>query len=437
MAASLANLFAALREGITPAPELARRLGVSRATLSRLIAKAGPRVLRIGATRATRYCLVRPVDDVGDAITVRRVQPDGRPVALGTLRAVGERSHLLLLQQGGELAYDGLPPWVDDMRPQGFLGRRFAERNADLQLPPRIQDWSSDHILKALALRGEDAVGDLILGDSSFDRWLASAVVEARRSQYPALAHAALRGEAGSSAGGEHPKFAALSGGRHVLVKFADRDDGGAVTRRWRDLLACEALALKVISEEGQPAAVAACVDVDGMRFLEVERFDRVGLRGRRGVVSLGAWDDELLGARHQSWSLASAAMEERGMLSAKDARAVRWFDVFGQLIANSDRHFWNVSFFWDLVGKPTLAPAYDMLPMLFAPGTTGVTDREYQPAPPTAATLDVWPEAAAAAANFWRRAAKSDQVSKGFQKLAAECGKTLEKKRAELSHLG
>lgn len=328
-----------------------------------------------------------------------------------------------------------MPPFLDDMRPQGFLGRRFTERNLDLALPPRLQDWSVDHILRAVCLRGEDTVGDLVLGDGSFDRWLALSPRETKPSDFPARADAAAHGEVGSSAGGEHPKFTAWSAGRHVLVKFANREDGGAVTRRWRDLLACEALALRVVREAKLPAPRARCFDVDGWRFLEVERFDRVGARGRRGVISLGAWSNEHLG-HHLNWTSAAKELLARGELTDSDARAVRWLDVFGELIANSDRHFWNVSFFWEPGGRPTLAPAYDMLPMLFAPGISGLTEREFQPTAPTAATLDVWPDAARSAAKFWKLACEDAAVSPLFRKIATKCLKTLEARRAELLHL-
>src|SRR5690606_15556271 len=99
----------------------------------------------------------------------------------------------------------------------------------------------------------------------------------------------------GSSAGGERPKFGAFVDGRHVLVKFAARGTTGDVAaRRWCDLLVLEALALDVIASRGIPAARAQIIETDSHTFLEVERFDRVGLRGRRAVLSLAALHDDL-----------------------------------------------------------------------------------------------------------------------------------------------
>lgn len=430
-----APLRSTLGESVLTAADLLERLGVSAPTLSRRVAASGADVVRMGRGRSTRYAATRQVAGVTSPLPLRRISTSGAPVELGALHPLAGRGHLLRFDANGEVLYQGLPPFVDDMRPQGFLGRRFAELHTDLELPSRHQDWSADQILRALCSRGDDAVGDLILGEDAFNRWLSAEVVETARDAYPLRARAAAMGEAGSSAGGEHPKFTAFNRGRHVLVKFADRDDGGLVTRRWRDLLVCEAIALEVLRGTKVPAPQASWFDVDGQRFLEVERFDRQGARGRRGVVSLGAWANEFLGD-HRSWTTAVAEMVARSELSAQDARIARWLDVFGQLIANSDRHFWNLSFFWDLKSAPALAPAYDMLPMWFAPGATGVIDRPYQPAPPTADTLDVWAQAAASAEAYWQRVTGEDALSDGFRRLAAGCLALLQKKRRELAHL-
>jgi hypothetical protein len=93
-----------------------------------------------------------------------------------------------------------------------------------------------------------------------------------------------------------------------------------------------------------------------------------------------------------RTWAKAAQHLAAEGRLSAEDARTIRWLDVFGQLIANTDQHFGNLSFFVDDVGRLQLAPVYDMLPMLFAPVETEIIGRAFSPSPPTAATLDVWP---------------------------------------------
>ena len=145
------------------------------------------------------------------------------------------------------------------MRPEGFIGRAFVQReHGDSGLPPRLSDWREDHVLVALSRRGEDCVGNLIIGDESLIRFYRAAnyprvVVgpEQIEEVYPRSAESAMEGESpGSSVGGEQPKFGAVlhaeSEPVHVLVKFSpvmDSEEGV----RWADLLACEQHALHVI----------------------------------------------------------------------------------------------------------------------------------------------------------------------------------------------
>lgn len=69
-----------------------------------------------------------------------------------------------------------------------------------------------------------------------------------------------------------------------MLVKFSPADESLAA-QRWRDLLASESLALKLLRAEGLPAAVAQSLSIEGRRFLEVERFDcAVAYWGRLGA---------------------------------------------------------------------------------------------------------------------------------------------------------
>src|SRR2546429_3405863 len=90
-----------------------------------------------------------------------------------------------------------------------------------------------------MSRRGEDLPGNLIVGEESFARWQGIEFVSRRRDDYPALAQATIAGHPpGSSAGGERPKFGALVGNQHMLVKFAGRAGvGDMAARHWCDLL--------------------------------------------------------------------------------------------------------------------------------------------------------------------------------------------------------
>ncbi|MFL5345115.1 MAG: HipA domain-containing protein [Hyalangium sp.] len=280
--------------------DLATRLGVSQPTISRLISAAGDRVCRMGSGRARRYAPTRSLSTLGPQLPVYRVDESGKVHRDGELNLLANGRHWLETAKGMGVLFEGLPPFAADMSPQGYVGRSFTTRYPELGLPQRITDWNDDHRLIALARRGEDCTGNLIIGDESLNRFLAQTPTSVRPSDYPALARSSMAGQPGSSAGGAQPKFATYSEDRHVLVKFSGADEGAAA-RRSRDLLASESFALETLRVEGLPAASSRSLSIEGRRFLEVERFDRVGLRGRRALLSLGAIDDEYFGHRDRA----------------------------------------------------------------------------------------------------------------------------------------
>jgi hypothetical protein len=404
--------------GVAHAPDLQKALGISQPQLSRLVTEAGDQVARLGRTRGSRYARARTVEGLQSPLTVVRVDESGDLHREAQLHLLSSGRQWLVPAKGEAVLFVGLPPFAADMSPQGYLGHSFSRRHPELGLPERITSWTDNHRLIALARRGEDCVGNLILGDESLDRFLSARPEAVRRSAYPTLAEGTLAARAGSSAGGEQPKFGALlTDGRHVLVKFSGPDDSAA-SRRNSALLGCEAIALRLLRAEGIPSAEAECVEVKGQRFLEVERFDRMGPRGRRGVLSLGAIDDEYDGHR-DSWTQAALRMRADGRISSEDARRILFLEAFGQLIGNTDRHFGNLSFFTG-EDRLKLTPTYDMLPMVLAPVGTMMVDRDFKPSPPTAATLEVWHPAAELAQRFWSEVAREER---SLKPLARQCG--------------
>jgi hypothetical protein len=384
------------------APALRESLRISAAGLSRLVAAAGDDVCRIGAARATQYARRRSIEGVGRRVAAFRVDGSGNVAPDGMLHLLWSGQTWWERPEGDRL-FERLPPELADMAPQGFLGHTFSARFPELGLPPRVADWSVDHQLIVLARRGEDCVGDLIVGDESLRRFLALPEEEFTPRHYPGLAEDTATIPAGSSAGGERPKFGAYSGGRHVLVKFASPGDA-ASARRWRDLLWCEWKALETVAAAGIDAARGQVRDLRGWRFLETERFDRVGRRGRLAVLTLSALNNEYLLGGPNDWTAAVPGLRKAPLrLSESDARSLRWLDTFGQLIGNTDRHLGNVAFFVERDGRLRLAPAYDMLPMALAPVSEMVTERTFAAAPPSSSNLDVWPDAAEWAVRFWR----------------------------------
>lgn len=411
-----------LSRGVLPAAELRERLGFSPATLMRRVREAGPALVRMGRGRATRYALRRPWPTLdGSRFPVVRITETGRAVAAGELITLAARQSVWMPE--GRLS-DGLPVEIADARPAGFLGRHFAAIHADLRLPARLSDWSDHHILLAMSRRGEDLPGDLLVGEESFARWQALGDVDAPRDAYPVLAEATIAGHPpGSSAGGEQPKFCVRVGGRHVLVKFAARGrHTDVVARRWCDLLILEDLALSVVASRGIPAARTEVIETPTYWFLESERFDRVGARGRRPVLSLAAMHDDPA----DSWSRAATLLGRMGRLNEDDARRVRWLDAFGALIGNTDRHQYNILFFTD-DRVPRLAPAFDQVSMLYAPTDDGrVPPREFRVPCVPADTLDVWADATDAAREYWARGSEDARVSHGVRAICAHNARAL-----------
>ena len=169
----------------------------------------------------------------------------------------------------------------------------------------------------------------------------------------------------------------------------------------------------------GIRAATSTCSVYGERAFLEVERFDRIGLRGRRGVISLGALDDEFVGERI-GWSQSAAALLRARLIDADAARTLRWLNAFGAMIANTDMHLGNASFLYEGSARFELAPAYDMLPMFHAPVGNEVPARRFAPPAPTPATADQWRAALPAARAFWQAVADDTRVSAEFRAIAA-----------------
>ena len=363
-----------LAKGPMLARQVVENTGLSQPTVSRALVALGDEIVRIGSGAAIRYAL-RDSARGFEVAPIFRVSDEGQVQALGTLIPVRPEGFVMVQADGAALHSDGLPWWLFDMRPQGYLGRAYASAHAaGLGLPPNPEHWRDADVIRALLAHGHDAIGNLLIGERARDRFIAMpAPVPVDRSiDYPALARAAGAGElAGSSAGGEQPKFCAYTERGHVLVKFTAPDDN-PVSERWRDLLLAEHLALSVLG------IATEVFDFGPQRFLEVPRFDRIGPLGRLGLFSLRALDAEFVG----------------------DVAALLW--AFGTLIGNTDMHAGNLSFISRLGCPYQLAPAYDMLPMAFAPSRSGALVDTLPPAfLSSSVDAGVWHEALRRAERF------------------------------------
>jgi hypothetical protein len=429
-----------------PAGALVERLGVTRPVLARLVAEAGARVIRIGKARATAY-VASATTDAGSAWPLRRMRPDATLEELGTVHALrGERFLFAAIGDRPNLAravdrmpghFPGLPWFLDDLRPQGFLGRTLAhQRGRELDVPGDLARWRMRDFLVAITRTGGTSVGDLLLGQAAADTALSelhappdAVDIGQRMQRYPQWAQAALAGEdVGSSPGGEQPKFTATvrtpEGRYAAIVKFA-LPDGGRGAERWADLLACEHLALTCLRSAGLPAAESQLLHAQDGVFLEVRRFDRTAdSLGRRGFVTLLALDAAFHGAGPRDWDIAADALLADGWIDTDTATAMARLHWFGCLIGNSDMHSGNLGFHLVDAGPLPLVPAYDMLPMSLAPSRTGALRPAMPIVPSTpgrAGQLAHVAWAADTATRFWQAVADSAHIrSDEMRRVAA-----------------
>jgi len=430
------------------ATQLASLAQVSPATMVRILKEMGASVIRIGNTSSTRYFQRRSLRGLQGAIAVYAVDTQGQASQVGELQLTEPDGTLLDVATMGwvvdnEFANgvwgNGLAYPLQDMRPQGFLGRQFAAAQAgQLGISTNPKEWNDDEVLLVLTQFGIDTTGNLILGDTALQRWLQTkasppalfndTTIEAGYAKLAALASAGAA--AGSSAAGEFPKFTAMrelagSQTEHVIVKYTAADPSDTV-QRWSDLLVCEHLALQALrSVANIPSAHSRILQSQGRTYIEVERFDRHGLYGRSALCSLETIEASLLPATSKDWADAAIMMHKQGWLSPEAVHQIQVIWAFGRLIGNSDMHRGNLSF------VPTLpvrvAPVYDMLPMMFAPLQGGeIASVSFAPELPMPSRKQAWTQASSAAKTFWQTASIDVRISKQFRALCAENLETL-----------
>ena len=420
------KLFTLLYDRPLPSRKLRQLLGdLSPATLSRLMKQVGTRIVSFGQARARTYARPRDLRGIGHQLPVYQIDTEGNAHLTGTLWSL-HGGYWWVGEGWAARHYPSIPWFIYDQKPDGFVGRALAQRFAvELELSERLTSWQEEDILIALSKRGEDTVGDLIVGEESLSRYMTASRLQPAActpDDYPELANKVMAGDTvGSSAGGEQPKFTALTeiGGAptRVLVKFSPLLST-PYGQRWSDLLVCEHIALTIIRDMGIISALSRIHQIDNRTFLEVVRFDRAGLLGRTPVNSLSVVDAEFIGVGN-NWTAAAQKLLSGKMLSPADAANISKLDLFGSLIANTDRHHGNISLIPVNEGRTNfkLAPIYDMLPMFYRPKEgEELSSGTYQP-PITGDFSDMYEHAM----RFWRETCEDMRISEPFRKLCCE----------------
>ncbi|MFO1268868.1 MAG: HipA domain-containing protein [Rubrivivax sp.] len=296
--------------GLASSRELQMATGKSQPTVSRLLAGLSDRVLTLGRARAARYGLPKSIHGRAAQQPVWWTDAHGTARRIGVLSLLaGDHLHVDTELVSGTSAGE-LPWYLSPLAAQGFLGRLLAQRLAGFGVGPVPERWNLETVLFA-ALQLHDAPGAMAIGEPD-------EAPPARHEPLPAgdtrrlggaldalAADVARTLPAGSSAGGEQPKFVALlDDGRHVLVKFSP-PRGTPFGERWSDLLHAEALAAAVLRAHGVDCAATTVLETATRTCLLSERFDRVGARGRRHVVSIGAAHAAFVATGWTNWAAA------------------------------------------------------------------------------------------------------------------------------------
>lgn len=442
----MSQLTDLLLHGPRSASELRQRLAISQPSFSRLIAKED-QVIQFGKARATRYALKRPIREM-DKIPLWRVDEAGKAHKFADIYPCWPQGSCLVVGSGGdEEWFDGLPWYLTDLRPQGFLGRAWGRRlAARLRLAEDIRLWQEEEILYALTIFDGDYTGGWLVGNENYRRWIEAdapqaITVDEKIASYTRLAHDALAGEiVGSSAGGEQPKFTCYAqtsqGDAHMIVKFTVPQKT-AIAQRWGDLLLAESIALRLLRETGIAACEATTLfSPEGQVYLEAKRFDCVGIAGRRPIVSLEALQSEYVSSPG-IWPDAMRHLLDQKLIVEETLARCEKIWAFGRLIANSDMHAGNLSFY--LTDAPfEMTPVYDMLPMAFAPNSAGMMRNEavelkfdftVSPA--------AWRFAIPLAITFWQTLATDKRISPDLRAIAGKMPAKIQVIRTKVDRAG
>ena len=442
------RLFAALMKwGPSSSSELCNYLNTPSSTLQRLlksVSEAEPSpLLNVGKSRARRYALKRPVDGLPAPTPIYEGAPDGSFTQIMTLQPVEPQGYYLHselpdLSSGflhtdpryiGPNPFSDLPWFLENLRPEGFLGRAWVsdyKKNspsaARVSFPSDLQRWSGEDILRFTHLYGSDNSGSLVIGAPML-RYLQyhsppSIPAHKRAQIFPQRAAEALSSAPyGSSPGGEQPKFSLAIDHHPAIIKFSPPMSTPS-GRRWADLLYSEYIVSEVLRRRNIPASASELLDSEDRRFLQVRRFDRswTGARtGRRGMCSLFSFDRDGAGRELRSWRVITEPLIGHG-LTPEDHAHVCWLESLGHLIANSDMHPGNLSLFLNGTQISGVAPVYDMLPMAFAPSRAGEIPNEA--VDPRAHQGEFMPSVCEVALEIWDEILRGD-LSPSYRRLA------------------
>jgi len=246
------------------ANELQAATGKSQPSISLAIAQLGDRVCKLGAARSTRYALTKDILGLPANQSLHFTDEVGRISEFGTLTQLHNRQIVVRAKSRQQwISAPGELPWfLKPLRPQGFLGRQYSQLRPDFPGDP--ETWTAEQALYIAANHATDPPGAFGLGEIT-GRPLPESPSEigARALHYDRLAVAIANTlPAGSSAGGEQPKFLiAFSENavhHHLIVKFTPPRNT-PFGKRWRALLHLEHLAQTILTARERIRLCSIC----------------------------------------------------------------------------------------------------------------------------------------------------------------------------------
>ena len=417
-----------LVDGPATSKELQVVTGLSQPAISRQLRNMGDSIVKLPGGRSPRYAMTKNAFGADDRLPLYEVDAHGNNVAVALVRPLVPEGFVVqpltgmppvLLGERGDGLYEGLPYFLDDLRPQGFLGRQIAEEMSEQsdEFPPDPRHWNTNHVGRYLVSNADDLPGNFKFGQQAHLRIRRQPEVVSVQ-EYPALADGVMEGVIpGSSAGGEQPKFTAYCEdiSAHVIVKFSPSGNE-PIARRWKDILITEFHASETIHSCEFPAAETRLHEIDGRLFLESQRFDRSGEYGRMSTISLQAVDAEFVGLGN-NWLRVMRALNERQLVSAQHVFDTEFLWCFGRMINNTDMHLGNLSLRID--GHVfRLLPVYDMCSMGFAPKSGEVPPFNFKTPDVTASGIDesFIDEIRRLTHRFWNNVRNDERISDEFK---------------------
>ena len=430
-----------LSKGPATSKQIQSATGLNQSAVSRQLRALGGRVIKLPRSRSPIYAITRNAFGSDDNIPLFMVDRIGNTVPVAIVRPLAHGGFyvqpttafpVVLAGENKDGLYDDLPYFLQDLRPQGFLGRLVARELASIsdEFPSDPRIWTTNHIGRYLVSNGDDLPGNFKLGHHTHLR-LRRPPIACGVDEYPSISQSVLNGQSpGSSAGGEQPKFTAFSKERaeHVIVKFSPASND-LIAMRWRDVLITEYHATATLREALLPAAQTRLIEVGEQFFLESIRFDRCGEYGRLPMISLQAVDSEYVGLG-ENWAKIMWQLCKLELVSDQHAIDAEILWHFGRLINNTDMHLGNLSL--GIEGDAfRLLPAYDMCSMGFAPTHMGVPPFKFSP--PVLSDSDFVSELARSnisvgsvndlAYEFWARVGADWRISGEFKEFILKEG--------------